>query len=110
MITGRPGVLFSGLIAIAGAAMIIALASGSADIGLRETVAALLGSAPESARSLVLDLRLPRVVVANEAHEVRSLPRRHGSLLRLEKPHSAKSGFFHPGGAWISAGGSSRET
>jgi len=64
MITGRPGVLFSGLIVIAGAAMIIALASGSADISLRETVAALLGSAPESARSLVLDLRLPRALTA----------------------------------------------
>jgi iron complex transport system permease protein len=44
--------------------MLVALASGSADISLGETVSALLGTAPENTQSLVLDLRLPRALTA----------------------------------------------
>jgi iron complex transport system permease protein len=44
--------------------MLIALASGSADISLGETLRALLGSAPDNKRSLILDLRLPRALTA----------------------------------------------
>jgi len=64
MFIGRPVVLFSGLIAIAVTSLIIALASGSADISLSETIAAMLGNAPENTRSLILDLRLPRALTA----------------------------------------------
>lgn len=64
MFIGRPVVLFSGLIAIAVAALIIALVSGSADISLGETIAALRGSATENTRALILDLRLPRALTA----------------------------------------------
>jgi len=64
MFIGRPVVLFSGLIAIAVTSLIIALASGSADISLGETIAAMLGNAPENTRALILDLRLPRALTA----------------------------------------------
>jgi len=64
MFIGRPAVLFSGLIAIAVVALIIALASGSADISLSETMAALRGNATENTRALILDLRLPRALTA----------------------------------------------
>jgi iron complex transport system permease protein len=64
LLIDRPGILFAGLVAIAVAAMLVALASGSADISFSETVSALLGSAPDNTRSLVLDLRLPRALTA----------------------------------------------
>lgn len=64
MIIGRPAVLFAGLIIIAVVAFAVALASGSADIGLAEAGSVLLGTASESTRSLVMDLRLPRALSA----------------------------------------------
>ena len=64
MIVKRPAALFAGLIVIALAALAIALASGSADISVRETLDALLGKTPESTRSLIMDLRLPRALTA----------------------------------------------
>lgn len=64
MIIGRPALLFVGLVVIAVAALAVALASGSADISLAETVAALRGTAPENTRSLIMDLRLPRALTA----------------------------------------------
>jgi iron complex transport system permease protein len=64
LIIGRPGVLFAALLVVAVVAMMAALASGSADISLAETVDALLGAAPENTRSLVMDLRLPRALTA----------------------------------------------
>ena len=64
MIIGRAGGLFTGLIIVAIAALLVALASGSADISIAETIDALLGSAPENTRSLILDLRLPRALTA----------------------------------------------
>jgi len=57
-------VLFAGLSVIAVVALAVALASGSADISLAETMDALLGTAPENTRSLVMDLRLPRALTA----------------------------------------------
>jgi iron complex transport system permease protein len=60
----RRGALLAGLIAIASAAMVAALASGSADISLSETVSALRGTAPDNIRSLVVELRLPRALSA----------------------------------------------
>ena len=56
--------LFAGLSVIAVVALAVALASGSADISLAETMDALLGTAPENTRSLVMDLRLPRALTA----------------------------------------------
>lgn len=44
--------------------MSIALASGSAEISLTETFDALFGAAPESTRTLIMDLRLPRALTA----------------------------------------------
>jgi len=61
---GRPAGVFAGLIVIAGAAMLVALASGSADISFADTLEALRGNAPERTTSLVLDLRLPRALTA----------------------------------------------
>jgi ABC-type Fe3+-siderophore transport system permease subunit len=60
----RKTVLFVGLIGIAAMAMLLALAHGSADIGMTEAINAVLGSGPEKTRSLVLDLRLPRALTA----------------------------------------------
>jgi len=64
LIIRRPAVLFAGLIVIAVVAFAVALASGSADISLAETMDALLGTAPENTRSLIMDLRLPRALTA----------------------------------------------
>jgi iron complex transport system permease protein len=64
LIVARSGILFAGLVAIAVVALLLALASGSADISLSETVDALFGTAPESTRSLIIDLRLPRALTA----------------------------------------------
>jgi len=64
LIIGRPALLFAGLVVIAVLALAVALASGSADISLAETVAALRGTAPENTRSLIMDLRLPRALTA----------------------------------------------
>ena len=44
--------------------LFLALASGSADISLAETVDALLGNAPDNTQSLVVELRLPRILTA----------------------------------------------
>ena len=56
--------LFAGLFVLAVVALMVALASGSADISLQQTLAALLGTAPENTRSLIMDLRLPRALTA----------------------------------------------
>ena len=64
MIVARSGPLFAGLIAIAVVALLVALASGSADINFAETIDALLGKGPDGTRSLVIDLRLPRALTA----------------------------------------------
>ena len=64
MIKGRYGALLAGLIIIAGIALLIALASGSADISAAETFGALRGLASEQTRALVMDLRLPRALTA----------------------------------------------
>ena len=56
--------LIGGLIIVAVAAFIAALASGSAAIGLGEVAEVLRGNAPENTTSLVLELRLPRALTA----------------------------------------------
>jgi len=60
----RPASLFAGLIAIAVAALLAALASGSADISLSDTFDALRGSASATTHSLIIGLRLPRALTA----------------------------------------------
>jgi len=57
-------VLFAGLIVVAIVALMVALASGSADISLEQTLDALRGTAPENTRSLIMELRLPRALTA----------------------------------------------
>ena len=56
--------MFAGLIGIAVIALIFALASGSADVGLRAALDAIAGGAHEQTRSLILELRLPRALTA----------------------------------------------
>ena len=58
------GLLFAGLVAIAVGALLVALISGSADIGAAEAMRALIGTTSDSTRALVLDLRLPRALTA----------------------------------------------
>lgn len=58
------GVLVAGLILVAGVVLLLALASGSADISLADTLHAIRGSASEQTRVLVMDLRLPRALTA----------------------------------------------
>lgn len=60
----QPGVLFAGLIAITAASLIIALASGSADVGFAGAWRALVGSAPDNIENLVWQLRMPRALTA----------------------------------------------
>ena len=64
MLKGRNGALFVGLPLLAAAAFLLALASGSADVSLAETLRALFGESTPQVRSLVLDLRLPRTLTA----------------------------------------------
>jgi iron complex transport system permease protein len=64
LLVGQRTALFAGLFGIAIGAMVFALASGSADIGLSDAMRALFGAAPENTRALVLDLRLPRALTA----------------------------------------------
>ena len=64
MSRGRGAVLFAVLLVAVVVAFVFALASGSADINLSETIAALRGTGSEKIRSLVVDLRLPRSLTA----------------------------------------------
>ena len=64
MPAGRQVALFAALTGIALLAMLFALASGSADIGLLDAIGALVGSAPESVHALVAELRWPRALTA----------------------------------------------
>ena len=64
MFTGRNGAFFGGLLLLVAAAFMVALASGSADISVGETLRILTGGGNEQARSLILELRLPRALTA----------------------------------------------
>ncbi len=64
MTGGRGAALFAILLVAVAIAFIFALASGSADVNLAETVAALRGEGPAKIQSLVVDLRLPRALTA----------------------------------------------
>ena len=64
MLAARKTLLFAGLIGIAIAAMLLALALGSADVSISEVFGALAGSADDKTRSVILDLRLPRALTA----------------------------------------------
>jgi iron complex transport system permease protein len=61
---GRNGAFFAGLLLVVAAAFMVALAFGSADISIGETLRILSGGGSEQARSLVLELRLPRALTA----------------------------------------------
>ncbi len=64
MFKGRNGAFFSGLLLLVAAAFMVALASGSADISIGETLRVVTGGGSEQARSLILELRLPRALTA----------------------------------------------
>jgi iron complex transport system permease protein len=64
LFTGRNGAFFGGLLLLVAAAFMVALASGSADISFGETLRILTGGGNEQARSLILELRLPRALTA----------------------------------------------
>ncbi|MEO1244615.1 MAG: iron ABC transporter permease [Pseudomonadota bacterium] len=64
MKAARQAGLFAALIALALLALGAAIASGSAGLGLQESLSALLGGASESSKQLVLGLRLPRALTA----------------------------------------------
>jgi iron complex transport system permease protein len=60
----RTEFLFAVLVLGAAGSLLAALVSGSADIGVAESIAALFGDAPSQVRTLVLELRLPRALTA----------------------------------------------
>ena len=64
MTGGRGAALFAVLLVVVVVAFVFALASGSADINLSETIAALRGTGSAKVQSLVVDLRLPRALTA----------------------------------------------
>ena len=64
MFSRRTGGLFAGLIVVVLAAFLAALATGSAEISIAQSIAALRGDAPEHIHSLVIELRLPRAMTA----------------------------------------------
>ncbi len=64
MLSGRKSLLFAGLFGLAAMAMLVALASGSADIGIADAIDAMLGRATDKTQSLVTELRLPRALTA----------------------------------------------
>lgn len=64
MNSARQKILFVCLFLLAGLSLLAAVASGSAGLSLGDSLAALAGSAPDSTRELVIDLRLPRALTA----------------------------------------------
>ena len=64
MFATRSILLFAALAAVALGALLLALGSGSANIGVADSLAVLWGQASEQVRTLVLDLRLPRALSA----------------------------------------------
>lgn len=56
--------LFAGLILLAMASLLGAVASGSADLAIADSFRALIGQASQPVRELVLELRLPRALTA----------------------------------------------
>jgi iron complex transport system permease protein len=61
---GRNSAFFGSLLLLVAASFMVALASGSADISVGETLRILTGGGNEQARSLILELRLPRALTA----------------------------------------------
>lgn len=60
----RPRTLFPLLCSLCVAAIILALASGSADLSAAEVWQSITGRSPDNVRRLVMDLRLPRALTA----------------------------------------------
>ena len=61
---GRPAILLTVLAVMSATALLIALASGSADISLAEMLAAVRGDAGDKVQDVVINLRLPRALTA----------------------------------------------
>src|SRR5690606_13096150 len=60
----RSGLLFGGLAVVSLAALVAALASGSAEVGIGAAWNALIGEAPDNIDNLVWQLRMPRALTA----------------------------------------------
>ncbi len=60
----RYSLLFAGLVGLAALALLAAITTGSAGLGVGESLSALVGRAPASVTELVMDLRLPRALTA----------------------------------------------
>src|SRR5262245_42913918 len=75
----NPAVGFALLTVLAAAIATVSLVAGSTDIGVRPAFAALLGDAAEPARTVVLDLRVPRLL---SAFAIRALLALAGVLLQ----------------------------
>ena len=61
---GRHIVVLAALLVALAGALLVALLSGSADVSVLDTIAALCGTGSEQVRSLVIELRLPRALTA----------------------------------------------
>ena len=64
MLLARHSSLFAALIEIALCSLLVAVTSGSADVGIADSLRALLGGGGETLRALVIELRLPRAMTA----------------------------------------------
>jgi len=64
MLNKRQSLLFCGLATLAVLTIFVAMASGSAAIGMADAIRAIAGDAPDHIRALVMDLRLPRALTA----------------------------------------------
>ena len=64
MFNARSIVLIAGLLLVTATVFFAALVSGSADISISDSIAAVRGEASDQVRSLVMDLRLPRAMTA----------------------------------------------
>ncbi len=62
--SGRSAAVLAGMFTLAGAAILLALVSGSADAGFGELARVLTGEATATTRSLIIELRMPRALTA----------------------------------------------
>jgi ABC-type Fe3+-siderophore transport system permease subunit len=63
-VTAGDGARLLSLALLAGAVLVASIAFGAADLPLRTVIQALSGGGEEPARTIVLNLRLPRAVLA----------------------------------------------
>ena len=72
------------LLALAAAVCLASLLNGGSGITARQAIGALLGAGDEAARSVMMEVRLPRRILQRE-----TIPR-HGAILRQTNGHQQK--------------------